>query len=72
MAKIVITIEDSPDGKVKIVSNPTAAHCAYEVNTYRENAKGSYKFALTALKAIVDINKESKGKQKKTVIWTPT
>lgn len=57
MAKITITIEDTFDGKVKVVSDPTFMTMASMVNS-GESMKSSHGYALAVIKRIRELSKE--------------
>lgn len=44
--KITITIEDMPDGTVKVVSNPTADHMIIDVTEHRSTAAQGYALGM--------------------------
>ena len=67
MARIVITIEDSPNGKVKIVSNPTFETMALMLNS-GEEMTSAHGYALAMINTV---RRESKSNDPVTKIWMP-
>ena len=56
MAKIIITIEDGKDGRVKCVSKPTFQEMM-ELHAAKKGLEASHGYALCAINAIRDASK---------------
>jgi hypothetical protein len=58
MAKIVITIEDNPQGGVKVTSNPTFETMAKMVNSGGHDVTSAHGYALKMVNAALKTSKE--------------
>lgn len=67
MAKITITIEDLPNGKVKVVADPSFETMASMIVS-GENMTSAHGYAMTCIKAV---RQESKSKDPQTIIQLP-
>jgi hypothetical protein len=57
MARIVITIEDTPDGKVKTVADPNF-ETMMQMNASGHKLTSAHGYAIRALNAMVEASKE--------------
>lgn len=56
MAKVIITIEDGKDGRVKCVSNPTFQEMI-ELHAAKKGLEASHGYAICAMSAIREASK---------------
>jgi len=70
MAVIKITIEDKPDGNVKILCDPKASHLAMKTKSAgAEELTSAEGYALFAINQLMFVS--SKQGPKKTPLWLP-
>jgi hypothetical protein len=68
LAKIVITLEDTATGGVKIVSNPTFETIAKMINSGGDDITSAHGYAVAMMNTA---RRESKSSAPSTTIWLP-